>query len=89
MATGPLVDYVYRPDSNYEWSVYSRTPQQGFTTVYLSMTSQQWFDGMLICFVLQNLKQIPGIELYRFFFLIFCTANRLFCNPEKMLEVCA
>jgi PhoPQ-activated pathogenicity-related protein len=47
MATGPLVDYVYRPDPNYEWSVYSRTQQQGFTTVYLSMTSQQWFDETL------------------------------------------
>lgn len=45
MATGPLVDYVYRPDPNYEWSVYSRTQQAGFTTVYLSMTSQKWYDG--------------------------------------------
>lgn len=46
-ATGPLVDYVYRPDPNYQWTEYSRTSQQGFTTIYLHMVSQQWYDESL------------------------------------------
>jgi PhoPQ-activated pathogenicity-related protein len=46
-ATGPLVDYVYRDDPLYEWTVYSRTQNDGFTTVYLNMTSQRWYDETL------------------------------------------
>ena len=36
---------MYRPDPNYEYSVIDVVPQNGFTTYFLNMTSQQWYDG--------------------------------------------
>ena len=42
---GPLYDYVHRDDGKYSWEVFDEIPQDGFTTYYINVTTQQWYDG--------------------------------------------
>jgi len=43
-APGPLYDYVHTDDGQFSWTEYDSTVQTGYTTYYLNMTSQRWYD---------------------------------------------
>jgi PhoPQ-activated pathogenicity-related protein len=46
-APGPLYDYVHLNDGHFSWTEYDSTVQTGYTTYYLNMTSQRWYDESL------------------------------------------
>jgi hypothetical protein len=41
----PLDDYVNTPDPMFSWKRLQTYPQQTYTLFVLNMTSQRWFDG--------------------------------------------
>jgi hypothetical protein len=44
----PLDDYVNTPDPAYSWKLIQTYPSSTYTVYVLNMTSQQWFDGIII-----------------------------------------
>jgi hypothetical protein len=44
----PLDDYVNKPDPAFSWKVIQTYPSSTYTVYILNMTSQQWFDGIII-----------------------------------------
>jgi hypothetical protein len=45
----PLDDYVNKPDPTFAWKRIQIYPFSTHTIHILNMTSQQWFNGMIIC----------------------------------------
>ncbi len=45
----PLDDYVNKPDPTFSWKRIQIYPFSTHTIHILNMTSQQWFNGMIIC----------------------------------------
>ncbi len=44
----PLDDYVNKPDPAFAWKLIQTYPSETSTVYILNMTSQQWFDGIII-----------------------------------------
>jgi hypothetical protein len=48
----PLDDYVNTPDPMFSWKRLQTYPQPTYTLFILNMTSQQWFDGKIIFYIM-------------------------------------
>jgi len=44
----PLDDYVNQPDPVFSWKLIETRPSSTYTLYILNMTSQQWFNGIII-----------------------------------------
>lgn len=44
----PLDDYVNKPDPTFSWKLIATYPSSTYTVHILNMTSQTWFDGIII-----------------------------------------
>jgi hypothetical protein len=66
----PLDDYVNQPDPVFSWKLIQTHPSSKYTLHILNMTSQQWFNGIMI--INQN-KIFQRKTL--FFSFIFITIN--------------
>jgi hypothetical protein len=44
----PLDDYINKPDPAFSWKLIQTYPSPTYTVYILNMTSQQWFDGIII-----------------------------------------
>jgi hypothetical protein len=66
----PLDDYVNQPDPAFSWKLIQTYPLSTSTVYILNMTSQQWFDGIII---FNQTKIFQRKTL--FFSFIFITTN--------------
>ncbi len=67
----PLDDYVNKPDPAYSWKLIQTYPSSTYTVYVLNMTSQKWFDGMILI-----IKIIFCIEIVFFFYYIASFSSR-------------
>jgi hypothetical protein len=66
----PLDDYVNQPDPVFSWKLIETRPLSTSTVYILNMTSQQWFNGIII---FNQTKIFQRKTL--FFSFIFITTN--------------